>query len=45
MNRIDKIRILECVLMSFDVNDLELNKYFNFKEIEKAKEILEIIND
>ena len=38
------MRILECVLLSFDISDIELSKSFNFKEINKAKEIIKILN-
>jgi len=44
MDKIEKMRILECVLLSFDISDIELNKSFNFKEIDKAKEIIKILN-
>ena len=43
MDKIDKMRILECVLLSFDVSDIELSKSFNLKEIDKAKEISELL--
>ena len=45
MGRMEKMRILECVLLNFDVSDIELNKHFNSSEIDKAKEILVILNE
>jgi len=43
MNKMEKMRILECVLLSWDISDIELNKLFNFNEIKMAKEIMEIL--
>jgi len=45
MDKIEKMRILECVLLSFDINDIELNKLFNSSEIDKSKKILRILNN
>lgn len=44
MDKINKMRILECVLLSFDISNIELNKLFTLEEIEKAKDILNILN-
>ena len=41
MDKIDLMRILECVLLYFDeTTEIEINKFFNFKEMDKARKIL-----
>lgn len=44
MSKKEILRVLECILLSLELSDLELNKLFNFKEIDKAKEIIEMLN-
>ena len=44
MDKTKIMRILQCTLFYVDgMPELEINKHFNFKEMDKSKEIMEII--
>ena len=40
----DYLRILECTLLNLDgMSEININKLFNFEEIDKVKQIIKII--
>lgn len=46
MDKMKIMRILECTLLYVNgASELEINKHFNFKEMDKSKRIMEVIEE